>query len=736
MQQVSKRSIVGKAVLGIATVVVMLLSMAAVGAASPVSAGAASASTSLPPTAASSTPVGQAPTAVGLASQFLIDGAKGITPIPAAASAMAGPAGVGPLAQMPSPNPRPGLDLGVRAATISYPPTVTCRPLGPGCDSINTGNDGATTDPYGINAFNNDAANGETVEPPDQGMCAGNGYVIEMENLGELRIFNSNFQGGSSVITLDSLMGLTQLGWSSGGDIQCLYDYSNGGHWFVTEIVSRSSEASGGTFVGCFAAKLNGCLEGLAVSVTNNPTGAWNIYFVDPNRVNHDPGKGYLLNDFAKDATTQNAFLMFYDEFILNGSRIPKCPAYGCFGFNGAQELALNKVALELGYPVVEVSGAPDPYFTYAYENLGTAHGLQPPGQPCYKGSTAGITCWYQVIPAQSPDPSQFDNAHGGSGFMFGSLDFFGAGDNRIEAFYWTGLSSLDSYNCDSCSGANGVHFGGQLFTNVTPYRDEGAACPAADGGFCGLGAQRHGHVPLGANCVALGLAKAGTKCPEQGIASDGDGFTQASYGEGQVWGAISTLVNQKFGTGQCGVGSTECEVHVGVAYFVIGTTAFNDGGMLTMTDNAYVTAAHEDLEFPAIAAGDTVSEGALMAFTLSGNGGPTGADNGGFFPSTAFGFLTTTSHGLSGSVIHIADLGRGAQDGFTEYLGLPGGIRPRWGDYTVAVFVPANGGQFYFAGEYIEHPNCSPAQYLADPSCGDTRAPYANWGNSINWVA
>ena len=53
-----------------------------------------------------------------------------------------------------------------------------------------------------------------------------------------------------------------------------------------------------------------------------------------------------------------------------------------------------------------------------------------------------GITCWYQTIPAQAPDPTQYDNSHGGSGFMLGSLDFYGNGDNRFAVFDWTGLAT------------------------------------------------------------------------------------------------------------------------------------------------------------------------------------------------------------------------------------------------------------------------------------------------------
>ena len=68
----------------------------------------------------------------------------------------------------------------------------------------------------------------------------------------------------------------------------------------------------------------------------------------------------------------------------------------------------------------------------------------------------------------------------------------------------------------------------------------------------------------------------------------------------------------------------------------------------------------------------------AIMIFTLNGNGGPTGADHGGFFPSTAYGRLTATSLGLTGSTINIADLGQSPQDGFTEYGPFPApGIPP-----------------------------------------------------------
>ncbi len=676
--------------------------------------------------------LGHTPTYVGPASKFMLaTGPIKVTPTLGLSTAGAAAAGSN-VANYPSFNPRPALDRPVagsaglgaagNTATLTVPPVVSCQPMGPGCDAISTYNGGAKTNGAGLNSVDSAGVSGFTVEPPDQGMCAGNGYVMEIVNPNALRVFHSNLATASADISLDSLMGLTQAGYSSGGDVQCLYDQGYGGHWFVIEIVSTNSEASGGTFAGCFAGVLDGCLEGIAVSVTNDPTGAYNVYFLNPNAVNIDPGAGYLLNDYAKIATTQDAFLIFYDEFILNGSLVPACPAYGCFGFNGAQEFAISKKALELGF------GVSSGFFNTAYENMGLDPTIQPPDGAC---AVTGYTCWYQVIPAQSPDPSQYNNAWGGSGFMLGSLDFVGAGDNRIAAFYWTGLSNLATVSCAACGG---ISFGGQLFTGLEAYMDEGAGCLASLGGPCGLAAQKAGPVPLGANCVAFGLATGVKSCPENGIATNGDGFTEVSYAEGQIWGAVSTLVTQKFGSGTCGH-YAKCETHVGAAYWVIGTGAFGKTGMLGLTSQGYVTAAHEDLEFPTIAGADHPWQGAVISFTLSGNGGPTHANNGGFFPSSAFGRLTATSGGLVGATVHITALGKGAQDGFTEYLGYPGGTRPRWGDYGSAIFVPGANGGFYFASEYIPSPNCSPSAFLNDPSCGGTRAPYANFGTSLNVV-
>ncbi|HKW03740.1 MAG TPA: hypothetical protein VJN71_00450 [Nitrososphaerales archaeon] len=594
------------------------------------------------------------------------------------------------------------------------PPGVTCSPPGSGCEAISS-TSGATTNPMALNAVNNYNAFGYSVEPPDQAVCANSQFVMESLNIGIVQVYNSSsLMPVSTVASLDNLMGLPSqgpLGWSSAGDVSCLFDASNGGHWFITEIVSTTPEqpldSSGqpGPFQGCFVAVFDTCREGIAVSVTSNPMGAYYVYFLDPNAVNHDPGVGYLLNDFAKIGNTRDAFMLFYDEYILNSASIPP-KGFGSNGFNGAQEFAFSKLGMEFGVSSM--------FLNVAYENMGTASNIYPiPAngafQPAAGDCTVGL-CWYEVIPAASPDPTQFNNHNGGTGYMVGSLDFFSQGDNRIAVFTWTGLSALNGFPAKS-----GIMFGGQLLTTGVVYLDAGAACLASSGlsTLCGLGQQKTGKVPLGKACVAFALNGSDVKsCPESGLATNGDGATQASYANGVVWTGVDTQVVQSFGS--------KTQTRLGVTYWGVNTGSKT----FTLAADGYVSAPHADLEFPAIAATDNGS--ALMSFTLSGPK---------YFPSSAYTWLGP------GQMIHITALGQGAEDGFSEYQGYTSTYgtlttRPRWGDYGAAVFVPSStGGLVIFATEYIQSPNCNTLSPTGGISCGGTRVTLANWGSSINSV-
>ena len=613
----------------------------------------------------------------------------------------------------------------LKSKTRSFPvPSVSCVPLRRGCDRINTGKGGATS-VKGINAV--DSALNTTnifnnVEPPDQGLCAGNGSVLEANNIGEILAFNTALKRTSSVISLDTVMGLTKKGWSSGGDPSCVYDPANGGHWFITQIVSTSPESQGGPFTGCFAGVANSCLEGIAVTAGNNPLGPYHVYFSHADYNPAEPGYPSLLNDFAKISVTRDAFLMFYDEFPLLPGTLP---GFGGGIFNGAQEFAFNKSALEQGLPV-RMNGKPNPAVTVARVNMGL---IRTPDGTCARDNIlhmGGITCWVAVIPAQ-PVANRFDNSHGGTGFMIGTLDFYGfvplatSGDNRIAAWAWTGLKALNSSGCAACGAS--IRFQGQLFSGVKRYFDPETA------NFGGIfSAQRTGPTPLADQCGAAGLSPFAS-CPEAGLATNGDNLTQAAQAQGQIWTATTTQIAQTYTR-------ANAEIHNGTVYWVVGTRSFDQSRRFTLTSQGYVSPRHQDTTMPAMVASPSSGGKAILLFTLSGNGGPTGADHGGFFPSTAFGRVTSTSGDLLNSRVNIAAMGRSPQDGFSQYQGFPGPIRPRWGDYSAGAFLPGN-GRIYFANEYIQFPNCTGASFnvTKNATCGGTRNGLTNWGTSVNFV-
>jgi hypothetical protein len=704
----------------------LLLSMALLGLTGSAAAAATSASVT-------STSIGTfAPTFVGPAATGCAAGCQLLTgpfPTPSTSSqtTSASPTSTRPLPDharaLPSPR-GPAVRRSRAAATAaSAIPNVICQPLSAGCDMISTKAGGAVG-VKGINAV--DSARSTTnifkdVEPPDQGLCAGNGFVVEDNNIGEMRIFNTSLKSVSPVISLDTVMGLTQRGWSSGGDTSCDYDPSNGGHWFFTEFASASPEATGGPFAGCFAGVASTCYEAIAVTRGSSPFGPYNVYFLNANYNPSEPGYPFELNDFTKIGVTRDAFLLFYDEFPLNGNGI------GGGFFNGAQEFAFNKTALEKGEPVLRAGGSANPAFNVALENMGR---LATPDGTCANDGTfhqGGVSCWFSVIPANPPDAADWDNSNGGSGFMLDTIDYYGTGGNRLAVWDWTGLSRLTSANCSTCSG---IRFGGQLFSGVNRYYDSQST-------FTGyVAAQKAGPIPLGDECAKAGLSS-DTTCPENGIATDSDQVTQVSQAQGHLWAGVNTEINQQFASQPANP-----ETHAGTAYWVVSTRSFDQSRQFTLTSQGYAAAAHEDLEYPAMAGEGAASAGgngkAIVSFTLSGNGGLPGADNGGFYPSSAYGRLNSNSGGLLGSMVNVADLGRSPEDGFSEYQGYPdpAALQPRWGDYGNAIFLPNSGGRIYFASEYIQSPNCLPPQFtLTIGTCGGTRDGMANWGTSVNYV-
>src|SRR5206468_2397950 len=130
-----------------------------------------------------------------------------------------------------------------------------------------------------------------SIEPPDQGLCAGNGYVFEAIN-DVVNVYNgagqsvlpdntaTNIVGGAPrnvnhAVDLNSFYGYpAAVNRTTGAlgpeltDPTCLYDTATQ-RWFVVVLtLDRNSNGS---------LNLVNHLD-IAVSSTSNPTGSWNIY--------------------------------------------------------------------------------------------------------------------------------------------------------------------------------------------------------------------------------------------------------------------------------------------------------------------------------------------------------------------------------------------------------------------------------------------------------------------------
>src|SRR5438046_2600429 len=188
------------------------------------------------------------------------------------------------------------------------PGTVVNRSLskGPGKGASATSGKKAKSNPQlnlsfaGLNLYQQRYARGGnqfTVEPPDQGMCVGNGYVVEAVN-DVLNVFNAgtgtsalpdntatNIVGGfprnvNHAVDLNSFFGYAQAVTRPSGppfgpfvtDPSCLYDAATQ-RFFVIALTLNTNPATGGfTTVNHLD---------VAVSKTSNPTGGWNIYRFD-----------------------------------------------------------------------------------------------------------------------------------------------------------------------------------------------------------------------------------------------------------------------------------------------------------------------------------------------------------------------------------------------------------------------------------------------------------------------
>jgi len=219
-----------------------------------------------------------------------------------------------------TPKTRQGTPLarksGVRAAAVrTTNPNPTSEPL--------TSQTGPPLGFVGLSATDSGQLNGFDLEPPDQGLCAHAGTVMEPVNLA-FDIYTESGERLIAPVSLNSFFGLAPAVSSNGknttygpflSDPRCYYDQQTG-RWFVTIL-----EIDTDPYTGAFA---NHSSELIAVSATSDPTGNYGLFELDST---NDGSNGTpnlpncpCLGDQPRIGADANGFYISDDVYSLQNS--------------------------------------------------------------------------------------------------------------------------------------------------------------------------------------------------------------------------------------------------------------------------------------------------------------------------------------------------------------------------------------------------------------------------------
>jgi hypothetical protein len=399
-----------------------------------------------------------------------------------------------------------------------------------------------------------------SLEPPDQGLCVGNGFVVEPIN-DAFRVYDSRGNALTATTALNqfylrspAVIRNTPPTPSVVGDFlsdpKCYFDPV--GHRFIQTILEM--DAPGPSNVFPFFQPSHTLI---AVSQTSDPTGAWNLYSIN---TTDDGSGGTPVHKVCPCLADQPLLGANRDGVFINTNEFQN-NAQGFF--NGGQMYALGRERLESGASSVR----------FVHLDVGTV----PTGDP-------NLPFWGSIQPATSLDPQSDTELYmtGGPEDQFQNNAPL---DNRIAVWSLTGTRSLNGDDPDvtlhhvvltSETYGLPINFGATQKNGPTPLRDLLNAPPIND------------------------------KDPLETINANDSRMNQVVDVGGILYGGVNTTVTSATGPAR-----------VGIAFFAVRAAA--DGGFLSarIRHQGYVAVDGENVLFPSIAV-NRDGQGA-MAFTLSG---------------------------------------------------------------------------------------------------------------------
>ena len=268
-----------------------------------------------------------------------------------------------------------------------------------------------------------------SIEPPDQALCVGNGYVVEAVN-DVIRVFDTSGTPLTGVEDLNTFFGLAaqvvrgppRVNGPFLSDPKCFYDKQTR-RWFVSELMEDNGNNEGATIRN---------FNLLAVSQTSDPTGAFTVFKYD------------VTDDGLKGTPNHGGCPCFGDQPLLGADKFGIYQSTNEFGgtFNGAQIYAISKAAL---VAAADSPGSPLPVVVH----IDASQQLVPFG---------GLS--YSIQPAVSPKAGKNNDDNDDDGgfrvrtgveYFLSALQFGVAGtpdehfDNRIAVWALTNTRSLNT---------------------------------------------------------------------------------------------------------------------------------------------------------------------------------------------------------------------------------------------------------------------------------------------------
>jgi len=268
---------------------------------------------------------------------------------------------------------------------------------------------------FTVNGLNNGGSRavnggevGDDLEPPDQGLCAGAGQLLEVINL-VFAVYDENGNKISPDVSGNAFFGVGAnfIVGDVISDPRCYYDQSSQ-HWFITltdiEDFGFIPGGLGRSFV--------------LIAVSDGPSlfGSFNLYAID---TTDDGADGTPLDPGCLPVAFEGCFgdqpLLGADDngFYISTNEFGLATPFA----NGSQIYAMSKADLESGI---------FPTFVH-FGNL-----------------TIGGGTAFSVHPAQSPAVNPKE-PNSGTEFFLSALNFNGTSDNRIGVWSLTNTSSLNS---------------------------------------------------------------------------------------------------------------------------------------------------------------------------------------------------------------------------------------------------------------------------------------------------